>query len=96
MASPQAHVITRWLGADLPAVDPQLTQFRPPGPGVLAVCTDGLWNYRPEAADLASLVPFPAALTDPLDVAVSLVKFAVDAGGMDNITVALIPFAEAR
>jgi serine/threonine protein phosphatase PrpC len=96
MASPQAHVITRWLGADLPEVEPQLTQFRPPGPGVLVVCTDGLWNYRPEAADLASLVPFPAALTAPLDVAVSLVKFAVDAGGMDNITVALIPFAQAR
>jgi serine/threonine protein phosphatase PrpC len=96
MASPQAHVITRWLGADLPDVEPQLRQFRPPGPGVLVVCTDGLWNYRPEAADLASLVPFPAALTAPLDVAVSLVKFAVDAGGMDNITVALIPFAQAR
>jgi serine/threonine protein phosphatase PrpC len=95
MASPQAHVITRWLGADLPDVEPQLTQFRPPGPGVLVVCTDGLWNYRPEPADLASLVPFPAVLTDPLDVARSLVKFAVDAGGMDNITAALIPFAEA-
>ncbi len=96
LASPQAHVITRWLGADLPEVEPQCRQFRPPGSGVLLVCTDGLWNYRPQAADLASLVPFPAVLTDPLDVAVNLVKFAVDAGGMDNITVALIPFQEAR
>jgi len=96
MASPQAHVITRWLGADLPEVEPQLRQFRPPGPGVLAVCSDGLWNYRPEAADLAALVTFPAVLTAPLDAAVSLVRFAVDAGGMDNITVALIPFAAPR
>jgi serine/threonine protein phosphatase PrpC len=94
MASPQAHVITRWLGADLPDVEPQFRQFRPSGPGVLLVCTDGLWNYRPEAADLASLVPFPEVLTDPLAVAASLVKFAVDSGGMDNITVALIPFQE--
>jgi serine/threonine protein phosphatase PrpC len=96
LASPQAHVITRWLGADLPDVEPQLRQFRPPGTGVLLVCTDGLWNYRPEPADLASLVPFPAALTDPLEVAKSLAAFAVDAGGMDNITVSLIPFAQAR
>ncbi|HEX4834069.1 MAG TPA: protein phosphatase 2C domain-containing protein [Trebonia sp.] len=92
MASPQAHVITRWLGADLPDAEPHVTQFQPPGPGVLLICSDGLWNYRPEAADLASLVPFPDALTDPLAVAVKLVQFAVDSGGMDNITAALIPF----
>jgi serine/threonine protein phosphatase PrpC len=61
---------------------------------VLLVCSDGLWNYQPEAADLASLVPFPAVLTDPLGGAASLVKFAVEAGGMDNITVALIPFQD--
>lgn len=92
MATPQAHVITRWLGADLPDAEPHIIQFQPPGPGLLLICSDGLWNYRPEAADLASLVPFPDALTDPLAVAVKLVAFAVDSGGMDNITVALIPF----
>jgi serine/threonine protein phosphatase PrpC len=59
---------------------------------VLLICSDGLWNYRPEAVDLASLVTFPDVFTDPLAVAATLVKFAVDAGGMDNITVALIPF----
>ena len=94
MASPQAHVITRWLGADLPDAEPHYTRFQPTGPGVLLVCSDGLWNYQPEAADLASLVPFPAVLTDPLGAAASLVKFAVEAGGMDNITVALIPFQD--
>ena len=50
MASPQAHVITRWLGADLPDPEPHVEQFSPPGPGVLLLCSDGLWNYRPEAA----------------------------------------------
>lgn len=91
MASPQAHVITRWLGADLPEPQPHVTRFVPPGPGVVLVCSDGLWNYQPEAAGLAGLA-LPAALTDPLGAAASLVKFAVDAGGTDNITVVLAPF----
>jgi serine/threonine protein phosphatase PrpC len=91
MASPQAHVITRWLGADLPEPEPHVEQFRPSGPGVLLLCSDGLWNYRPEAAELAAMV-MPAAQTRPLDAAADLAKFAVDSGGLDNITVVLIPF----
>jgi serine/threonine protein phosphatase PrpC len=91
MASPQAHVITRWLGADLPEPQPHLEQFTPSGPGVLMVCSDGLWNYRPEAAELAAMA-LPAALTRPLDAAADLVKFALDSGGLDNITVVLVPF----
>lgn len=91
MASPQAHVITRWLGADHPDPQPHVAQFSPPGPGVVLVCSDGLWNYRPEAADLAGLA-LPGALTDPLATAAGLVKFAMDMGGVDNITVVLIPF----
>jgi serine/threonine protein phosphatase PrpC len=90
MASPQAHVITRWLGADLPDPEPHVARFRPPGPGVVLICSDGLWNYRPEAADLSELA-LPAGLTDPLTAAAALVKFAVDRGGLDNITVVLIP-----
>jgi serine/threonine protein phosphatase PrpC len=91
MASPQAHVITRWLGADLPEPQPHVEQFTPTGRGVLLICSDGLWNYRPEAAELASMA-LPAALTRPLDAAADLVKFALDSGGLDNITVVLIPF----
>jgi serine/threonine protein phosphatase PrpC len=91
MASPQAHVITRWLGADLPEPQPHVAQFAPPAPGVLLVCSDGLWNYRPEAADLAALA-LPAAPADPLAAAAGLVKFAVESGGIDNVTVVLIPF----
>ena len=91
LASPQAHVITGWLGADLANPQPHLRRFEPPGPGLVLVCSDGLWNYRPEAADLAELA-LPAALTDPLGAAGTLLKFALDAGGMDNITVVLAPF----
>ena len=44
--------------------------------------------------DLAELA-LPAALTDPLATAGELVKFALDAGGMDNITVVLVPVPAA-
>jgi serine/threonine protein phosphatase PrpC len=91
MASPQAHVITRWLGADLTDPEAHVEQFTPTGPGVLLLCSDGLWNYRPEAAELAAMA-MPAALARPLDAAADLAKFALDSGGLDNITVVIIPF----
>ncbi len=97
MASPHAHVLTRWLGgeaADLandPDRAPHIERFTPPGAGVLLVCSDGLWNYLTEAAELANLA-LPKALDDPLGAAVDMVKFAVDAGGADNITAVLIPY----
>ena len=95
MASPQAHVITRWLGADLPDPQPHVARFEPPGPGVVLICSDGLWNYRTEPADLAAMA-LPAALNDPPAAAVALVKFAVEAGGADNITAVLAPFPPVR
>lgn len=91
MASPQAHVITRWLGADIAEPQARITRFEPTGPGVVLACSDGLWNYLPEAAELAEHA-LPAAGTDPLRAARELVQFAIDAGGMDNITVVLVPF----
>ncbi len=91
MTSPQAHVITQWLGADFPDPQPHVARFEPPGPGAVLVCSDGLWNYVPEAADLAMLA-MPAALTSPLDAAAALVQVANDAGGRDNITAILVPF----
>jgi serine/threonine protein phosphatase PrpC len=97
MASPHAHVLTRWLGgdaadlADDPDRAPHVKAYTPPGAGALLVCSDGLWNYLPEAADLAALA-LPKVLTDPLGAAAGLVKFAIDAGGADNITAVLIPY----
>jgi serine/threonine protein phosphatase PrpC len=91
MASPQAHVITQWLGADLPEPEPHVARFEPPDQGVVLLCSDGLWNYQPEATELAAMA-LPVALTDPLAAAAALVRFAVDAGGADNITSVLMPF----
>ncbi len=89
--SPHAHVVTRWVGAGPAETAPHIATFEPPGPGVLLLCSDGLWNYQPEAAELAALA-LPGALTGPLGAARALVNFALAAGGRDNITVVLIPF----
>ncbi len=91
LASAQAHVVTRWLGADLAGAEPHVLRFEPPGRGVLLLCSDGLWNYQPDAAGLAARA-LPAALTDPLGTARALATFAVDSGGADNVTAVLIPF----
>ena len=95
LASNQAHVVTRWIGADLSDPAPHVLRFEPPGPGALLLCSDGLWNYQPRAAKLAELA-LPGALTDPLGAVRTLVSFALDAGGMDNVTVVLAPFSPVQ
>jgi serine/threonine protein phosphatase PrpC len=91
MNSPEAHVIIQWLGADATDPTPHVAHFQPTGAGVVLVCSDGLWYYYREAADLAGLA-LPAGLTTPLDPAIALVKAAHDAGGRDHITAVLVPF----
>ncbi|GAA0696533.1 hypothetical protein GCM10010193_59070 [Kitasatospora atroaurantiaca] len=93
-ADPRAHAITGWLGADAEEIDPHTVSFTPHVPGVLLICTDGLWNYAEAATDLAEVVRADAR-TDPLAAARTLVRFAVEAGGHDNITVAVLPITPA-
>ncbi|MFB4316734.1 protein phosphatase 2C domain-containing protein [Actinomadura sp. 21ATH] len=94
-AHPNAHVITGWLGADAEDVRPHVAAFTADSasPGTLLVCSDGLWNYLPRAQDLAAALAGAAAdpAADPLGAARALVRRALDAGGRDNITVAVIP-----
>lgn len=90
-ADERAHAITGWLGADAHELDPHTASFKPDGPGVVVVCTDGLWNYAEAAAELAAAVP-PDAATRPLHAAQVLVGHALDGGGHDNVTVAVLPF----
>jgi serine/threonine protein phosphatase PrpC len=91
LASRAGHTVTGWIGADLSDAQPHVTTFAPAAEGVVLLCSDGLWNYEQDAAGLAGRA-LPAALTDPLGAARDLVRFAIDAGGSDNITVVLIPF----
>jgi serine/threonine protein phosphatase PrpC len=95
MNSPHAHVVTRWLGGDAAEATPHVARFEPPGPGVVLLCSDGLWNYQPDPAGLAALA-LPAAREAPLAAASGLVQFAVKSGGADNITAVLVPFPPAH
>jgi serine/threonine protein phosphatase PrpC len=89
-ADPRAHAITGWLGADAVEVEPHTFSFVPDSAGVVLICSDGLWNYAEAAADLAAVVPADAR-TQPLEAARTLVRYACDLGGHDNITVAVLP-----
>ncbi|MEU3171994.1 MULTISPECIES: PP2C family serine/threonine-protein phosphatase [unclassified Streptomyces] len=90
-ADQRAHAITGWLGADAYELDPHTASFKPDRPGVVVVCTDGLWNYAESAEEMARAVPADAA-GRPLHGARVLVGHALDGGGHDNVTVALVPF----
>ncbi|MEU5362951.1 protein phosphatase 2C domain-containing protein [Streptomyces sp. NPDC005925] len=94
-ADERAHAITGWLGADAYELEPHTASFKPDRPGVVVVCTDGLWNYAEAAEDMAAVVPLDAAAR-PLHSAQVLVGHALDGGGHDNVTVAVVPFPAAR
>jgi serine/threonine protein phosphatase PrpC len=85
-----AHTLTRWFGADagpIPWTDAGVQSISTSGPGVLLLCTDGLWNYLPAAEDIAAFCEG----ADTATAAQALVDHALRCGGADNVTVALIP-----
>ncbi|MCX4700675.1 PP2C family serine/threonine-protein phosphatase [Streptomyces sp. NBC_01373] len=90
-ADERAHAITGWLGADAYELEPHTASFKPDRPGVVVVCTDGLWNYAEAAEEMAEVLP-PDAAVRPLHSARVLVGHALDGGGHDNVTVAVVPF----
>lgn len=88
--SPEANAITRWLGADV--IDdaiPSIINFTIPSSGYLLLCSDGLWNYAEQPQQLANLIQ-QTSNTDAITISHSLVEFARQSGGHDNITVALL------
>ena len=86
-ADARAHHLTRWLGRDAePSWEPREVRFTAPGPGLLVLCSDGLWNYAPSAADIAAV----ATAESPSAVARSLVDYANQRGGRDNTTVVVV------
>ncbi|MGW4227479.1 PP2C family serine/threonine-protein phosphatase [Streptomyces bauhiniae] len=90
-ADERAHAITGWLGADAYELEPHTASFKPDRSGVVLVCTDGLWNYAEAPEEMAEVLP-PDAAARPLHAARVLVGHALDAGGHDNVTVAVVPF----
>ncbi len=93
-AHPDAHTITRWIGGDADSVVPTLTLLEVTEPGLLVLCSDGLWNYFEDVERLGDLVPRTAS--SPIKIARQFTDAALDAGGNDNITVAVAPLGVAR
>ncbi|HEY3738280.1 MAG TPA: PP2C family serine/threonine-protein phosphatase, partial [Bryobacteraceae bacterium] len=85
--SDKAHAITKWLGADAGEPEPSIVSFECTEPGVLLLCTDGLWNYAEDPHKLEEL----AGSHDggAIEMARRLVDFANEQGGRDNITAAV-------
>jgi serine/threonine protein phosphatase PrpC len=93
-ADPAFHTITRWLGADSPTPQSELSSVALGVPGWLVVCSDGLWNYLSDPValqrEVAECAAAGAAGAAPLAVAEALIAFANEQGGHDNITAALL------
>ncbi|GAA4919161.1 PP2C family protein-serine/threonine phosphatase [Actinomycetospora succinea] len=103
----RAHVLTRWLGRDAPSGPAHARRVRIGVPGVLLLCSDGLWNHLPDPEILARLArpalggTSAAENVDPdgvpdhpaLAAAAALLAAALDDGGSDNATIALVPIA---
>lgn len=86
-----AHALTRWVGSDSQDLEPEILQRALNGPGLLMLCSDGLWNYTTDASQMAELVlranqPGASALSISRD----LVNFARNQGGHDNITAVVL------
>lgn len=96
-AMPHAHAITRWLGTDSPDPEPRTRELTLDKAGWLLVCSDGLWNYCSEADQLGALVARTSQEvgTAPADLALGLVRWANEQGGVDNISVVLARCDEA-
>jgi serine/threonine protein phosphatase PrpC len=93
MRDPKAHAITGWLGADAGPTGPRVGTFTVTEPGGhLVLCSDGLWNYLTDPELFAAAVRAGLRAEGTLiGAARSLCELAVEAGGADNITVALVP-----
>src|SRR5262249_45385880 len=97
LRQPLAHALTRCLGPlevgeRLELVEPGIRQRDLPGPGLIILCSDGLWNYYPGGEDIATLVRQAGAVS-PQALSELLVNHALARGGQDNVSVAVYAHA---
>ena len=81
---PQKNIITRALGVE-ETIDVDYMECEFPEDSRLLLCTDGLTNYV-DAEQICTL----SSTTDAGELTKQLVAMAKDAGGGDNITVAVV------
>jgi PPM family protein phosphatase len=93
-----AHTITKCLGplevGDVPAeIEPDVRSRDLAGPGLVLLCSDGLWNYAPKPTDIAAVIRVAHDETNAVEVARLLVNYALARGGQDNVSVAVYAHA---
>jgi serine/threonine protein phosphatase PrpC len=88
-SDPRAHAITRWVAADGPPGPAHVVAHAADRPGVLLICSDGLWNHIPHPADLARLVH----VDGPPATARAMLEAALQDGGTDNTTLVVVDLA---
>ncbi len=97
MRDPKAHAITAWLGADAGPTGPRIGELTVTSPGHLVLCSDGLWNYLTDPELFGAAVRAGLRSEGTLiGGARALCELAIEAGGADNITVALVPVAPSE
>jgi serine/threonine protein phosphatase PrpC len=92
-----AHTITKCLGplevGDVPIeIEPDVRTRDLAGPGVVLLCTDGLWNYASKPADMAAVLRAAADEADAVEVSRLLINYALARGGQDNVSVAVYAY----
>lgn len=91
---PRIHVIVRWMGAGAGEQgSPEVVQQEVGEGGSLLLCSDGLWNYAAATEQIAEQMMEAAGGGEgptALEVVQRLVEFALQCGGEDNVTVALL------
>jgi len=89
---PFGHVVTKAIGQEGPLV-PSFSEV-PLTPGDwLLLCSDGLWNMVPDEEIIKVIRQAKGDLKQAVD---NLVDAANEAGGKDNISIALIKVREAK
>lgn len=89
------NALTKWLGPDSRDPVPRVGAIEVAAPGWVVACTDGLWDHVPSPAALQGHVAAAGAATPP-ELADALFRLALDAGGHDNITVAVARVGAVR
>ena len=89
---PNAHAITSCLGRleDGETFSPHIEPLDLPDGAVLALCSDGLWNYAETPDAMARLMLVDATGADALAICRAMIAFANQQGGHDNSSVAMI------
>ncbi len=94
MAQPEAHSISNCLGAMADGTNggirPTVVTMNVTESGRLLICSDGLWNYA--EADVIQKMCAHQSNNTALALARTMVDFARDSGGKDNISVIVREF----